>query len=145
MTALWGGVLAALALIAGYAAYGWPGLALGATVVVFWLLLQFSQALRLMRQAGARPMGSVTSAVMLHARMRTGLRLAEVMKLTGSFGRNTTDASSSPAPADTEVFVWSDAGGDRLEVTLVAGKVSRWRLERAAVDSNGAPVAQADA
>jgi hypothetical protein len=43
---------------------------LAVTVVVFWLLLQFSRALRVMRRPPARPVGTVPNAVMLHARLR---------------------------------------------------------------------------
>ena len=60
----WG--LALAALVAGYVGWGWPGLVLAVTVLVFWLLLEFSRALRVMRMAAGRPKGVVDSAVMLH-------------------------------------------------------------------------------
>lgn len=54
-----GVALAVAALGLGYTSYGWRGVVLAVTVVVFWLLLQFSQALRVLREAGARPVGTV--------------------------------------------------------------------------------------
>ena len=62
------------ALAAGYVGYGWPGVVLALTVVVFWLLLQFSRALRTLRNAASGPVGQVASAVMLHSRLKAGMR-----------------------------------------------------------------------
>jgi hypothetical protein len=121
----WG--LALAALVVGYVAYGWPGLALAVTVIVFWMLLQFSRALRAMRQASGRPVGQVDNAVMLHARLRTGLRLVEVLKLTRSLG---TPLHTGLQVVD-ESFAWVDAAGDRVEVDLHQGRVTAWRLLRA--------------
>jgi hypothetical protein len=115
------------ALGVGYWGWGWRGLVLGATVVVFVLLLQFSRALRAMRQAASQPKGSVASAVMLQAQLQTGMRLAQVMQLAGSFGQ--------PAPAtsgDEETFVWRDEGGASVHVALRGGQVVRWQLVRGA-------------
>jgi uncharacterized protein (DUF58 family) len=123
MTAWIGWALAVLALAAGYASYGWPGLLLGLGVVVFWLLLQFSRALRVLRVASARPVGTVPNAVMLQAQLRTGLRLPQVLALTKSLGRRTTD--------NPETWAWRDEGGDEVQVELRDGRVSAWRLQRA--------------
>ena len=76
----WG--LAALAVAAGWWAYGWQGIVVVLTLVVFWLLLQFSRALRAMRTAAARPVGCVDNVVMLHARLRPGMRLVDIIVLT---------------------------------------------------------------
>ena len=122
-----GWALALAALVAGYVGYGWRGVVLALSVVVFWMLLQFSRALRAMREAAGRPVGRVDNAVMLHAKLRTGLRLVDVMKLTRSLGQPATD-SDRPEP---EVFVWSDEAGDSVRVELRAGQVSAWALQRA--------------
>ena len=61
----WG--LALVAVVAGWLGYGWRGLVLAVTVIVFWLLLQFSRSLRALQRAGQRPVGTVANAVMLHA------------------------------------------------------------------------------
>lgn len=117
----WG--LAAAALVAGYWGYGWPGLALAATAIVFWLLLQFSRAMRVMRQAGSGPIGQVGSAVMLNARLRPGLTMLEILPLTGSLGVVIGD------PAD-EAFRWRDAGGASVRLQLKRGRLQSWVLER---------------
>lgn len=116
----WG--LAAAALAVGWLGYGWRGLVLAISVVVFWLLLQFSRTLRLLRAAAQSPVGTVASAVMLQARLHTGMRLTEVIALTRSLGRKLRDAP--------ETFAWRDAGGDEVEVEFVEGRCSRWQLRR---------------
>ena len=118
----WG--LAVVAVAVGYASYGWRGVLLALSVVVFWLLLQFSRALRVMRQAAGRPIGQIDSAVMLNARLRPGLKLLDILPMTGSLGQKVAD--------DPETFVWTDAGGDRVRVELRAGKLVAHALERAA-------------
>jgi hypothetical protein len=121
----WG--LALAALVAGYVGWGWPGLVLAVTVLVFWLLLQFSRALRVMRLAAGRPKGSVDSAVMLQARLQKGMRLAQVMRLTGSFG-----LVHSPEADGKESFQWADTSGSTVTVHLDQGRVSTWTLKRSA-------------
>ena len=44
-----GWALAAAALFLGWRSYGWPGVALAFSVIVFWLLLQFNRSIRVMR------------------------------------------------------------------------------------------------
>ena len=120
-----GWALAVAAIAVGFASYGWPGVVLAITVIVFWLLLQFSRAMRVMKAAAGRPMGSVTSAVMLQSRLHDGMLLAQVMKLTGSFGLRRSEAGAEP-----EVFAWADGSGNEVVVELRGGKVRSWRLQR---------------
>jgi hypothetical protein len=127
LSAAIGWALALAAVLVGYFSYGWPGLVLAITVIVFWMLLQFSRALRAMREASGRPVGEVDNAVMLHARLRAGLRLVDVLKLTRSLG---TPLATGVEAVD-ETFVWQDAAGDRVEVDLQHGRVTAWRLLRA--------------
>ena len=61
------------------------GRGVGVSAIVFWLLLQFTRALRAMRMAGQSPVGQVPSVVMC-ARMRTGMRLLDVIQLTRALG-----------------------------------------------------------
>ncbi len=135
MNAAIGWVLAVAALVAGYTGYGWPGVLMALSVVVFWLLLQFNRAVRVMRKLAQRPKGSVASVVMLQSKLQLGMRLAEVMKLSGSFGV----AVEADQPPDRESFAWTDAGGDALQITLKAGKVSAWQLQRAERSEAAAP------
>lgn len=120
--------LAVLAVVAGYWGYGWPGVVLATTLIVFWLLLQFSRALRVMRQAAGRPMGHVDSAVMLHSRLQAGQSLPQLMGITRSFGLKRGE--------DPESYVWRDDGGDEVVVELREGRLTAWRLVR-----NGSPAA----
>jgi hypothetical protein len=124
MSATVGWALAVLAVAAGYVGYGWPGVVLAITVVVFWLLLQFSRSLRVLRDASGRPVGSVDNAVMLQARVQPGMRLVDVLKLTKSLG---TRVGDEPA----EAFVWRDAAGDEVRIELRGGQVSGVTLTRA--------------
>ncbi|BAL93510.1 hypothetical protein [Rubrivivax gelatinosus] len=135
MNAWIGWLLAAAAVAAGYVGWGWKGVALGVTVTVFWLLLQFSRALRGMQQAAQRPRASVASAVVLHARLERGLPMLAVMKLTGSLGEKIADTP--------ETFVWRDAGGDAVRVEFHGGRVGAWQLVRAgaAPDAGAHPAA----
>ncbi len=123
-----GWFLAVAAVAAGYASYGWPGVALAATVIVFWLLLQFSRALRTMQRAGRSPVGQVKSAVMLNTKLRPGMTMLELLPLTGSLAQ--------PVEGMEETFRWRDAGGASVRVEFADGRLRRWTLEReeAAVD-----------
>ncbi len=118
-----GWALAVAAVAAGYASYGWPGVAL------VWLLLQFNRAVRAMRAASGRPVGHVDNAVMLHARLNTDMRLLDVLKLTRSLGKRVSD--------EPETFRWQDANGDAVRVELRNGRLTAWSLERA--DAGTAP------
>ena len=122
MSSTLGWALAMLAAATGYWAYGWPGVALAASVAVFWLLLQFSRALRVMRMAANAPVGMVPSAVMLHSKLNVGMRLMDVVVITRSLGRKVRD--------EPETFAWRDESGAEIEIELVSGRCRRWRLER---------------
>jgi hypothetical protein len=129
MNVVIGWLLAAAALAIGYVQWGWPGVALAVTMIVFWLLLQFSRTLRVLRKAGRAPVGHIDSAVMLHAKLESGQRMPQILALTRSLGHKRGD--------DPETFEWRDAGGDVVRIELVDGKLTRWELLRA-----GAPPSQ---
>ena len=116
----WG--LGSLAVAVGYVQWGWQGVVLAITLVVFWLLLQFSRALRSLREAAGAPVGSVSSAVMLHTKLKAGMNLPAVMRLAGSLGRKVVD--------DPETFEWSDEGGVKVRAEMKAGRLARWELLR---------------
>lgn len=98
------------------------GLALTGTATVFWLLLQFSGAARVMKKASRSPVGHVASAVMLNVKLRAGQTLLQTIRQTGSLGRK--------LPGDDR-WAWQDAGGARVELDFVRGKLARWALHRA--------------
>ena len=87
MDARIGWALAGAAMAVGWFSYGWQGFVLALTVVVFWLLLPFSRALRVMRRAAQAPVGKVQSAVMLHAKLNKGMRMLDIVAISRSLGR----------------------------------------------------------
>jgi hypothetical protein len=127
----WG--LAVLAVAVGYAGYGLRGVVLAVTVVVFWLLLQFSRTLRTMQGASRRPIGVVDSAVMLNARLREGMTMLQILPLTRSLGQRVGEAP--------ERWAWADAGGVRVQLEFARGRLARWALERPAAAADEAPPA----
>lgn len=115
-------LLTGCAAVFAWLQWQWQGVALVFTMVVFWLLLQFSQALRALRLASARPVGHVDSAVMLHARLHAGMRLTHVLRYSRSLGHRVSEAP--------EIFSWRDEAGDEVRITLQHGKLSHWELIR---------------
>ncbi len=103
MNPLIGWLLAAAALVLGWQLYAWQGVVMAITLIVFWLVLQFNRALRVMKNAASAPVGHVDSAVMLHSRLRAGLTLVQVVALTRSLGRKEA--------VDPETWSWADGGG----------------------------------
>lgn len=123
MSPVVGWALAVAGIAAGYVGWGWRGVVLAVTVIVFWLLLQFSRSLRVLQRAGRAPVGQVESALMLHSRLKPGLSLLQVLVLTRSLG---TRLSERP-----ESWGWADAGGARVRLEFDRGKLQRWSLQRA--------------
>ena len=122
MNPIVGWALAAAALVAGWLIEGPRGLALGFTLVVFWLVLQFNRSVRVMRRAGESPVGHVESAVMLQAKLREGQQMLDVLALTKSLGRRGGEGD--------DVWVWTDPGGAEVVVTFRGGRCAHWRLQR---------------
>jgi hypothetical protein len=85
--------------------------------------LQFSRALRVLRDAGQAPKGRVPNAVMLHARLRDGMTLMDILRITRSLGEKRGDAP--------EAYAWRDAAGDSVTVELARGRCVRCQLVRA--------------
>jgi hypothetical protein len=114
--------LAVIAVAVGYVQWGWPGVLLAFTLMVFWLLIQFSRALRTMREAAGAPVGTVASAVMVHSRLREGMRLPQVLRLTRSLGNKLAE--------EPETYEWVDASGARLRAEMSGARLARWALLR---------------
>lgn len=119
-----GWALALAAVVVGWTSYGWQGVVLAISVVVFWLLLQFSRLMRLLQKAGAAPKGMVGSAVMLHTKLRDGMRLTDVIAVAGCLGIRVGE--------QPEVWRWEDEGGLGLELQFEAGRCVRRTLIRPA-------------
>ncbi|HEX3138514.1 MAG TPA: hypothetical protein VHQ87_00580, partial [Rhizobacter sp.] len=94
----WG--LAVVAVAGGWLSYGWQGVVMAVSVIVFWLLLQFSRALRAMKNAAQAPKGHVPSAVMFNAKLRPGMTLMQVIALTKSLGERVGETPETWAWAD---------------------------------------------
>jgi hypothetical protein len=124
-------LLALAAFVVGYVGYGWAGVALAFTAVTFWLLLQFSRAVRVLRTAGSNPIGQVPNAVMLQAKLVQGMRLPQILKITQSLGRP-LPTTAEAQPGEVEHYAWTDAGGDEVRVVLRSGRLTEWALHRAA-------------
>lgn len=118
----WG--LALVALAAGWQAYRWQGVVMAASVIVFWLLLQFTRAMRAMKTAAMAPKGQVDSAVMLNARLKAGMTMLQVITLTRSLGERIGD---SP-----ETWRWQDAGDSHVTLVFQGARLQRWDLVRPA-------------
>lgn len=123
--------LAAAALIIGWLTRGWPGVVLALTIIMFWLLLQFNKAVRVMRAAASAPVGYIDSAVMLQTKLKAGMPMLQLIVLTRSLGRKLSDAP--------ETWGWSDPGGAELQVEVARGKVVRWTLHRPEEAASRAP------
>lgn len=119
-----GWALAALFVAIAWQQYGWQGLLFAFSAVVFWLLLQLSRTLRIMRGAAQRPVGTVDSAVMLHAKLKPGMTMLQVIALTRSLGRKLGEGEDD--------WAWADEGGSSVELHFTNGKLARFELERPA-------------
>jgi hypothetical protein len=133
MTPWIGWALAAAALFAGWRSYGWPGLALAFSVIVFWLLLQFNRSVRVMRLASESPVGRVDSAVMLNSKLRARMPMLDIVKMTRSLGRRISE--------QPDVWQWVDEGGSSVSITFVNGRCTQWSLQRPSDGGEAAAVA----
>lgn len=122
MNKLFGVALALAALVMGGLLFGWKGVILALSVIVFWLLMQFSRLLRVMKMAGSAPVGHVDSAVMLNSRLRAGLKLVDLIPLTRSLGEKIAK--------EPETYRWTDPGGAAVELVMEGGLLARWTLIR---------------
>ena len=112
-------------IVAAYQNYGWPGIGLAAGVLVMWVLLHFTRMLQVLKRAAHRPVGAVDSAVMLNARLRSGMTLLHVVAMTRALGE-----PISPKEAQPEIYRWRDAGASCVTCHFGGGKLARWELQR---------------
>ena len=123
-------VLAASALLAGWWSFGWAGLVLAVTVLVFWTILQFNRASRQLRNVADRPKGMVDSVVTLQSKLAHGMTMAEVLAISNSLGQRMNERGNE--------WLWRDSYGNQIVVTFRRGSVERWSATR--TDSQTAPV-----
>ena len=117
-----GWLLAAVFAFAAWRAYDWAGLAFAASAIVFWLLLQFNRAVRVMKNAAASPVGHIASAVMFHAGLARGMTMLQIVTKTKSLGRKVEGSDDD--------WRWSDDGGASAVLRFERGRLVRWQIER---------------
>jgi hypothetical protein len=117
-----GWALAAVFAVAAFQAYGALGLAFAASTIVFWLLLQFNRAVRVMKNAAASPVGEVDNAVMFHARLERGQTMLQIVTRTRSLGRKVEGSDDD--------WTWHDAGGSSVRLHFERGRLKSWQLVR---------------
>ena len=122
MNPVLGWALAALFAAAAWQAYGVAGLAFAASAIVFWLLLQFNRAVRVMKNAGASPVGHVPSAVMFNATLKSGMTMLQIVTKTKCLGRK--------LGKDEDDWAWGDDGGNEVHLHFERGRLGRWQLRR---------------
>lgn len=113
-------------LFLSFRAFGWWGFSLVSSGIVFWLLQHTHRLMQTMERATSQPMGVVANAVMFHAQLHQGLRLLQVIGLSGSLGRLQSEPRTQP-----EVFVWHDEAGDQVHCSFEEGRLVNWQLQRA--------------
>lgn len=133
MNPRFGWALAAVALVVGATSYGWRGFAFAASVTVFWLLLQLNRSIRVMRTAAQGPLGRVPSAVMLHARLKVGMPMLQVVTLTRTLGKH---LGGMP-----ENWAWADASGAEVRIAFDQGRTASWVLVRPEAEAEAGGVA----
>ena len=108
-----------------YQSYGWPGIAVVVTFLVFGILLHFTRLMTILKRAANRPIGHVDSAVMLNAKLKSGVTLMHVVAMTRALG-----LLKSAKDAQPEVFEWKDGTDSVVTCTFVNGKLSQHVLVR---------------
>ena len=108
-----------------YRAYAWPGLGLALGAIVMWALLHMSRMLVVLRRTAQHPVGSVASAVMLHARLERGMALLQVLALTRALGQALGEPDS-----ETMEYQWTDGSNASVRCRFVRGKLVHWELLR---------------
>ena len=128
-------VLVPLAIIGGaalaYRSYGWPGIAVVVTFLVFGIMLHFTRLMTILKRAANRPIGYVDSAVMLNAKLKPGATLMHVVAMTRALG-----LLKSAKDAQPEVFEWKDGTDSVVTCTFVNGKLAHHVLVRPALSTD---------
>ena len=128
---LWIPVFAAGLLVLAHRQYGWLGVAAVSGGLVMWLLMHITRLLTVMQRAARRPLGYVDSAVMLNAKLKSGVTLFHVVALTRALGERTSAEGEQP-----EHYRWSDNGGSRVDAVFADGRLRRWTLHRPEAESS---------
>ena len=131
MNPIVGWALAALAVAIAWQKYGWQGAAFAVTLVVFWLLLQFNRAIKVMKNAASAPVGHLNSGVMFNSQLKRGMTMIQVVGLSRSLGRKVSDKP--------ETWSWSDASDAAVTLVFRDGKLDTWTLVRGELPAAAVP------
>lgn len=124
----------AILTVGAWQAFGWPGIALAVGGIVMWVLLHFTRLITILKKAADRPIGHVSSAVMLNAKLHKGATLMHVIAMTRSLGQLLGEKDAQP-----EVYTWTDTSESVVTCTFVGGKLTEWTLMRPAVRTPEGP------
>jgi hypothetical protein len=122
-----------LLIAVSYHRFAWMGVALVVTGIVFWMMLHFTRMMTVLKRATNAPIGYVASAVMLNAKLKTGVTLLHVTAMTKSLGALQSDKDAQP-----EIYRWTDTGGSHVTCTFVGGKLTEYVLWRPAAPAETA-------
>lgn len=100
-------------------------MAVSTGAVVMWILLHFTRMVTVLSRASNRPVGHVSSAVMLNAKLKKGVNLMHVIAMTKSLGVRLSEENAQP-----EIFKWTDSGDSFVICTFKAGKLQTWDMTR---------------
>lgn len=136
-------ILVPLCIIGGSAlafrAYGWPGIAAVVTVLMFGMLLHFSRMMTILKRTSNRPIGYVDSAVMLNAKLKSGVTLLHVVAMTKALGELKSVKDQQP-----ELYRWTDGTESHVTCEFLGGKLVKWAMVRPAQAEDATPQANAN-
>jgi hypothetical protein len=124
-------------VIAAYRAYGPQGILTVSGGLVMWGLLHYTRLMNVMQKARHNPIGYVGSAVMLNAKLKTGVNLLHVVAMTRALGEQRSAEGQEP-----EVYRWTDGTGSHVTCQFVNGRLVSWELVRPTPAEGAAPAAE---
>ncbi|RZJ04464.1 MAG: glycerate kinase [Haliea sp.] len=122
-------IIGAVFVALAWRSFGWPGVAAAAGGIVMWALLHFTRLMHILKRAAESPVGHVSSAVMLNARLKPNVTLMHVVAMTKALGEQLSAKDVQP-----EVFRWTDTGGSHVTCEFAGGKLMKWALWRPPVE-----------
>ena len=126
-------------VIAAYRAYGPQGILTVSGGLVMWGLLHYTRLMNVMQKARNHPIGYVGSAVMLNAKLKTGVNLLHVVAMTRALGQQLSADGQQP-----ELYRWTDGTQSHVTCEFVNGRLVRWELVRPAPQEDAGPTAAAN-
>ena len=114
-----------IAIALAWDRFGWQGVAIVATAIIMWVLMHFNRLMQVLKRAADRPVGHVDSAVMLNAKLKTGVTLMHVIAMTRSLGKLQSVPDQQP-----ETYRWADNGLLYVDCEFNDGRLVRWDMVR---------------